>query len=159
MEFVFSKFQNINQIIDFAIAILILIAMIYIALRLKVTKATLIILSALEVIYMLCWIFSFDMASYLVFGVLITITFVVCLLHSGAIRTRFAHFSKSQILKNGSKISKIIDHEKLYNEIYECVVSCSRQKIVALITLEKHDNLSNLTKNGTVVNAPVTHEL
>ncbi len=51
------------------------------------------------------------------------------------------------------------DQEAVYEKVKTAVMTLSRQKIGALITFQKRDDLTELIKNGTAVNAPVTSEL
>ena len=49
--------------------------------------------------------------------------------------------------------------EEMYKMIGEAVRSLSRTKTGALITFEKNQNLDEIMKNGTILNAPVSFEL
>ena len=49
--------------------------------------------------------------------------------------------------------------EEMYKMIGEAVKSLSRTKTGALITFEKNQNLDEIMKNGTILNAPVSFEL
>ncbi len=51
------------------------------------------------------------------------------------------------------------DKEAVYEDVREAVMKLSRQKIGALITFEKNDNLDDYINTGTKINAPVTSEL
>ena len=56
-------------------------------------------------------------------------------------------------------IEKSYDKDALYKTINEAVLYLSKHKIGAIITFERKDNLDNLLKNGSILNAPVTYEL
>lgn len=66
-------------------------------------------------------------------------------------------------IRNGTTkenvIEKTYDKEALYKTINESVLYLSKHKIGAIITFERKDNLDNLLKNGSILNAPVTYEL
>ncbi len=51
------------------------------------------------------------------------------------------------------------DRDRIYEKVKNAVLTLSRQKIGALITFERRDDLTDLIKNGTIVNAPVSSEL
>jgi diadenylate cyclase len=57
------------------------------------------------------------------------------------------------------KPEKIFDREDVYKKVETAVLTLSRQKIGALITFERNDDLTEIMKNGTIINAPVTPEL
>src|SRR5574344_45133 len=56
-------------------------------------------------------------------------------------------------------VEKSYDKDALYKTINEAVLYLSKHKIGAIITFERKDNLDNLLKNGSILNAPVTYEL
>ena len=66
-------------------------------------------------------------------------------------RTRF--FSKSIIEIRGESVSKVVD------ELVEAVASLSRQKIGALIVLERDTGLSEVANTGTKIDGLVTSDL
>lgn len=66
-------------------------------------------------------------------------------------RTRF--FSKSIIEIRGESASKVVD------ELVEAVASLSRQKIGALIVLERETGLSEVASTGTKINGLVSSDL
>ena len=47
----------------------------------------------------------------------------------------------------------------MYAQIQTAVITMSKQKIGAIITFEKKDNLDDVMKSGTIINAPVSAEL
>ena len=61
--------------------------------------------------------------------------------------------------KSKKKVSKIFDHEEIYKRIEEAVLYCSKNKIGALITIERSDDLSTIMRNGTEIDCPITPEL
>ncbi len=154
-----NPFSTTNSIIDFVLAILLLGLIIFLSIKFKFNKFSIILLTSLSTALIITCLFQFTISSYFLFVLEVALVFVLSLTHTGAIRTFFSKIAQPKSVVKKTNPDKIIDHEALYNEIYETVAACSNQKIGALITFEKHDNLKNLTKNGTVINAPVTHEL
>ena len=51
------------------------------------------------------------------------------------------------------------DKEMIYDILYDAVASLAKTRTGALITLERGTSLTDLTKNGTVLNAPLNSEL
>jgi len=158
MEFV-QPFSTLNSIIDFVLSIVLLIVIIFLSIKFKFNKFSIVLLGTLSGVLIITNLFSLVIASYFLFVLEIGLVFVLSLTHTGAIRTFFSKIAQPKSIIKKTTPDRIIDHEALYNEIYETVAACSHQKIGALITFEKHDSLKNLTKNGTVINAPVSHEL
>jgi uncharacterized protein (TIGR00159 family) len=57
------------------------------------------------------------------------------------------------------KPEPIFDRGEMYQKVEAAVVVLSRQRIGALITFERKDDLTEVMKNGTMLNAPVSSEL
>ncbi len=57
------------------------------------------------------------------------------------------------------RTEKVFDRHALYTRVFQAVENLSKSKIGAIITFERHTNLDDFMKSGTVVNAPVTPEL
>lgn len=54
---------------------------------------------------------------------------------------------------------KIYDQEEIANQLVSAVLNLSKTKMGALITIERSNELTELLKNGTMINAPVTAAL
>lgn len=153
-------FESPSQIADFVIGIVFVILVMYFAFRFKFSRFIKVLLAICCSALFLVTFFQLWIATYFVFFFTFSVMFICCFSHMGAIRTYFAKYNKGiKHDKLNNKNSKIIDHEALYNEIYETVKTCSYQKIGLLITFERHDDLKGFIKNGTIINAPVSHEL
>jgi len=62
--------------------------------------------------------------------------------------------------KNQSSVGLInYDKEMIYELIYDAVSFMSKNKIGALITIERTTKLDNYTKNGVLLNAPLSSEM
>lgn len=57
------------------------------------------------------------------------------------------------------RTEKVFDRHAVYQKIFFAVDSLSKNKIGAIITLEKNTKLDDFMKSGTMVNAPVSPEL
>lgn len=152
-------FGTAKDITDFVLTILLVGLIIFCAIRCRFSKVSVISLAVLLGLSITFYILEINMASYFVFVITIAVLFVSSLSHIGSIRTFFDKTFKSNQITKKTGPQKLLNRDAVYNEVYEAVSSCSRQKIGALITFEKHDDLEKVTKNGTVINAPVTHEL
>jgi uncharacterized protein (TIGR00159 family) len=51
------------------------------------------------------------------------------------------------------------DKEMIYDIIYEAVAALAKTRTGALITFERGTNLTDITRNGTLLNAPINSEL
>lgn len=109
--------------------------------------------------------FVFLFASYILGMDLLLIISTVVLI-GGLIMTLFINASefrhvltKETNLKTKKEKSVKVSQEDIYKMIGEAVQSLSRTKTGALITFEKNQNLDEIMKNGTIINAPVSFEL
>jgi len=66
---------------------------------------------------------------------------------------------KFSLFHHKKKAEVLFDREAVYAKIRDAVLSMADQKIGAIITLEKKDNLDEFCHNGTMINAPVSTEL
>lgn len=73
-------------------------------------------------------------------------------------RKLIANFSTER-RKEKNKAHGDIDRNELYKKIDEAVHLLSKSKTGALLTFEKEQNMSEIMKNGTIINAPVSVEL
>jgi len=66
-----------------------------------------------------------------------------------------------ELFKRTSKVKPevVFDREEMYQKVEAAVLTLSRQKVGALITFERKDDLTEVMKNGTFLNAPVSSEL
>ena len=68
-------------------------------------------------------------------------------------RTKFSFFSKNNISVSEDKLNKTIE------EIIEALYSLSRQKIGALIILERHTKIGDIINTGTSIDGEVSRQL
>ena len=68
-------------------------------------------------------------------------------------RTKFSFFSKNNISVSEEKLNKTIE------EIIEALYSLSRQKIGALIILERHTKIGDIINTGTIIDGEVSRQL
>ena len=94
----------------------------------------------------------------------IIITIISMFTNLAEIRSLLANKSSQKINDKGlNKKNNVPDnlysHEDLYNTIDEATRYLSKHKIGAIMTFERKDNLLEISKNGTLLDAPVTYEL
>ena len=61
--------------------------------------------------------------------------------------------------KKPANVDHLYSHEDLYKTINETTLYLSKHKIGAIMTFERKDNLTDISKNGTILYAPVNYEL
>ena len=149
---------QIQNMVDLILSCVIIFVVIFVAFKCHFSIFGKVSVCLLSLSLLFTCLFQLHITQYFIFIISVAVILVSCFVHIGAIRGFFQKFSKNNIVKK-VKPEKIIDHQVLYDEVFEAVSACSRSKTGALITFEKHDNLLNQSKNGTMVNAPVTHEL
>lgn len=120
---------------------------------------------AFEIVGILSWVFGLSLLLYV----------TMALWTVGLVFFLFSNLSESRLWvanslkgKSGFELFKknpkvkpeaIFDREEMYKKVEAAVLTLSRQKVGALITFERHDDLSDVMKNGTILNAPVSSEL
>lgn len=92
------------------------------------------------------------------------ITIISMFTNLAEIRSLLANKSSQKINDKGlNKKNNVPDnlysHEDFYNTIDEATRYLSKHKIGAIMTFERKDNLLEISKNGTLLDAPVTYEL
>lgn len=90
----------------------------------------------------------------LVLTVGLAVTFLV--INQGDLRPVVAN-TLSMKSKRGAE--KVYDRHALYSRVFQAVENLSKTKVGAIITFERHTNLDDFMKTGTIIDAPVTPEL
>ena len=79
--------------------------------------------------------------------------------------TRYLLANKASQRANDKGLNKksdsdiLFSHEDLYKTINDVTLYLSKHKIGAIMTFERKDNLTDVSKNGTILFAPVNYEL
>lgn len=167
MDTIFSN-VNANAIIEFVFLILILTGLnLFVNYFIK-RKFVWIPLLVFSLLCLISYIFKLEYLFLALCILILLLLFISFMANLAEFRSFFAN--KSTQKKNdkiinlaGKKkenyVQKIFDHSSLYEKINDCVQYCSKNKIGALITIERNDDLSKIIANGTVVDAPVSAEL
>ncbi|MCQ2753352.1 MAG: diadenylate cyclase [Bacilli bacterium] len=151
-------FSDVRTIVDLSIGLVLIAAVILLAIKIKFNKWLVVGLIGFFGLIVVACLFNLNLVSDVLLVVGTAFVLVLAILKLGAIRALFSKSPHGEINKKHMP-KKIIDREALVKEVEKAVLACSRQKIGAIITFEKHDNLTPLTKNGTIINAPVKSEL
>lgn len=118
-----------------------------------------------EILVILSWLFLLDLLLYASLLMLSVGILVTSFTNMGEIRTFTANVLKGksnlEFFHKNQKIhpEAIYDREEVYKKVESAIRTLSKQKIGALITFERNDDLSEIMKNGTILNAPVNSEL
>lgn len=160
-----QDFSNISILVSFILVILLFLgidAFSYVLVK-KLRGVLLCILC--EVLFIIFWLFKLDFAC-ITSAIILTVCFlgnIFC--NISDFRLLFNAVPNGKTLLGRLRREKnphpelIFDRSEMYHKVENAVLTLSRQKIGALITFETNDDLTELMKNGTVINAPVTSEL
>jgi diadenylate cyclase len=145
--------------IDFSLAgILLLFVSTYIFtfVRRKVYAIPFVLLSiAILVNY---WFSSISILTIVLIITFILLTNVFVAINTTELKAKIDRMFKFG--KNNESLSFInYDKEMIYELIFDAVSFMSKNKIGALITLERTTKLDEYTKNGVILNAPITSEM
>ena len=157
-------FTNPGAVVGFSLVIVIFLLLdTFLALTLKKWSVVLVCL-LLETALVLSATFGIEVLFFVLLTVLLVYMIGLLFCNLGSLRWFFsAPGSKGNgpfgRMKKEKGKPAAIDREAVYEKVKNAVLTLSRQKIGALITFEKRDDLTDLVKNGTIVNAPVSSEL
>jgi len=150
---------TVSEWIDFSIGGIFLLALsIYILsfVRRKVYGILFVILSLSILVSYYLQKFSFLTVSFITLFVIFVNIFVV--LNATELKAKIDLMFRFG--KNQSAVGHInYDKEMIYELIYDAVAFMSKNKIGALITIERTTKLDNYTKNGVLLNAPLSSEM
>lgn len=161
MNLFLDVFNNIPSLI----VTLILIALIYgslLYLFYSTVKRAIsyISLAVSFVLVLLTYLFSFFEALIIVVGFSTAVFSIILFINANNVRSLFAApFKRSQVKSNKNTVTKIYDRQEFYKVINNTVLQFSKSKTGALMTFEKNDDITSLTRNGVLVDAPVSQEL
>ena len=103
---------------------------------------------------------SYILEMYLLFVLSLAAIVVGIIISLFINASEFRHLlTRETNLKTKKEKNTKVSQEEFYKMIGEAVRSLSRTKTGALITFEKNQNLDEIMKNGTLLNAPVSFEL
>lgn len=152
-----DRFNDTFFIIDLVVTALIIALLVYFFSRYLKRRFIIYFYLIAYCVYLLAEIFTLHMLANIVLSLLAAATVLFFFVNSSEIRHLISNFKE-----NKSKVpskSKEFPKEKFYKTINDAVISLSKTKTGAILTFERNNNLSEIIKNGTIINAPVSVEL
>lgn len=160
---VFEPF-TVNTLIDFLLCILGIIAVnVFVDYFVK-RRFVIISLASFSVLFIISYIFKLKFFMCVCFGFIVMLAIIGIFVNLAETRFLFANkFSQRTndkgLNKKNNSVEKLYSQEDLYKTINEATIYLSKHKIGAIMTFERKDNLTEISKNGSVLDAPVTYEL
>jgi uncharacterized protein (TIGR00159 family) len=158
-------FSNVNNIVALVLSIVVFACLDVVLFFLLKRSLPRVFIVTVEVFILLCWLFNLSILFYVFIAIFGAEIILFLFANMSDTRPLFANNMKGQSpfeffqKKPKVKPEAIFDREEMYKKVEAAVLTLSRQKIGALITFERHDDLSDVINNGTVLNAPVSSEL
>ncbi len=154
----------VNTLIDFLLCILGIIAVnVFVDYFVK-RRFVMISLASFSVLFIISYIFKLKFFMCVCFGFIVMLAIIGIFVNLAETRFLFANkFSQRTndkgLNKKNNSVEKLYSQEDLYKTINEATIYLSKHKIGAIMTFERKDNLTDISKNGSVLDAPVTYEL
>lgn len=160
---VFEPF-TVNTLIDFLLCILGIIAVNVFVDYFAKRRFVMISLASFSVLFIISYIFKLKIFMCACFGFIVMLAIIGIFVNLAETRFLFANkFSQRTndkgLNKKNNSVEKLYSQEDLYKTINEATIYLSKHKIGAIMTFERKDNLTDISKNGSVLDAPVTYEL
>ena len=154
-----ENFQNPAFLADFILSSLIVLGLtLFIAIKIN-RPATWAYYALFDVLFILALLFGIDVLTIVVALFITAGSIIFCFINSGFLRKYIAVPLKNTKTKYKTTESKDYDKEKFIKDVCTAVSWLSRNKVGALITIEKNTPLDDFIKNGTILNAPFVPEL
>lgn len=150
------NFQEPSTIINLVITFILAVCLIVFLTSKTNRKFTLIFFPIVFVLIFTSYILCLDLVYAISLIVLIAGLVIALFINASEFRPII---TRETNLKTRKEKNQKVSQEDMYKMIAEAVKSLSRTKTGALITFEKNQNLDELMKNGTILNAPVSFEL
>lgn len=160
---VFEPF-TVNTLIDFLLCILGIIAVnVFVDYFVK-RRFVMLSLASFSVLFIISYIFKLKVFMCACFGFIVMLAIIGIFVNLAETRFLFANkFSQRTndkgLNKKNNSVERLYSQEDLYKTINEATIYLSKHKIGAIMTFERKDNLTDISKNGSVLDAPVTYEL
>ena len=157
-------FTNPGAVVGFSLVIVIFLLLdTFLALTLKKWSVVLVCL-LLETALVLSATFGIEVLFFVLLTVLLVYMIGLLFCNLGSLRWFFsAPGSKGNgpfgRMKKEKGKPAAIDREAVYEKVKNAVLTLSRQKIGALITFERGDNLRDYIAKGVTINCPVSSEI
>lgn len=161
----FADFTSPNVIVDFVMLILVMGLGDFILFRVLKRRFVIVYVAVIEALYFLSFFFQLQYFSCILIAAIIIGLSAFLLTNTSDYRPWVSNAMKGKggidLFKRSPKVKPeaIFDREEMYQKVEAAVLTLSRQKVGALITFERKDDLTDVMKNGTIINAPVSSEL
>lgn len=158
-------FNSINNSLSLIFGLILFAVFDFVAFYLVKRKVPRIFVVLNELFILFGWLFYMDFFMCAALSMLIVGTLVTSFTNMTEIRKFTANVLKGKanfdLFHKKTKIQPemIYDREDVFKKVESAIRILSKQKIGALVTFEKNDDLSDIMKNGTTLNAPVSSEL
>ena len=158
-------FSQINNILSLVFTLLLFVLFDFILFLLIKRKFPRIFTIVIEVVILISWLFCIDFLFYISLALFVIGIVVTSFANMNEIRRFTANVLKGKSSfdlfhkKEKIKPEVMYNREDVYKKVENAIRILSKQKIGALVTFEKNDDLSEIMKNGTILNAPVSSEL
>jgi uncharacterized protein (TIGR00159 family) len=159
------NFSDPSVLVDFILTIILIglgDAVLFFILK---RKFVIVYTACLEALYIVAFIFNLRFFSNALVAAFIVGVSAFLLTNISDYRPWVSNAMKGkgsiELFKRTTRVKPeaIFDREEMYQKVEAAVLTLSRQKIGALITFERKDDLTDVMKNGTLLNAPVSSEL
>jgi len=159
-----SKFGDPIFWVDFSLSLIIVVLFVFFLWRfLQRVLARVLYVSGFALV-LIAKIFDLVTLSNIILTILVIISIAFVITNVGDFRPLTANPLKGKggflgLWPSKDRVKKIYDKDELYHQIQLAVESLAKSKTGALLTFEKMTPLTDIIKNGTAVNAPLTSEL
>lgn len=162
-ETIFSPFDA-NGLTDFIFALLSLVVLNLFVNYFVKRKFVFYTLLGSSILFLIADILKLSAFKYVMLGIIVLFSVIGLFVNLAETRYIFANkFSQRTndkgLNKKPANVDHLYSHEDLYKTINETTLYLSKHKIGAIMTFERKDNLTDISKNGTILYAPVNYEL
>ncbi len=160
ISFIWENTALVNWIISLVFIIAIYVFLFFMYAKIVKRRAGYVFISASFILILLSFLFSLTYVFVIASAITIVGVTISLFTNLGDLRQFLANpFKKSNIKSSKNDVEKIYNRELLYKTIETAVVNLSKTRTGAIMTFEKNTSLSDVIKNGVLVNAPVSAEL
>lgn len=153
-------FTDLSSAVDFAFTVLVMFVLSLIVCLTLRRKLVVIFDTIFFSILVVSLLFELELVPFLSLVVLMCGNLVFCLVNSGYLRKYAAkHLINEKINKRFENNNTATDLNTFVNNMVTAVEWLSKNKVGALITIERKNSLSDFIKSGTLLNATFTPEL
>lgn len=162
-ETIFSPFDA-NGLTDFIFALISLVVLNLFVNYFVKRKFVFYTLLGSSILFLIADILKLSAFKYVMLGIIVLFSVIGLFVNLAETRYIFANkFSQRTndkgLNKKPANVDHLYSHEDLYKTINETTLYLSKHKIGAIMTFERKDNLTDISKNGTILYAPVNYEL